>query len=246
MSQPPQHPGSGEQPGFPPPQGQPGPQGPPPGQPPGQQPGQPQQPGPYGPPPGQNPYGQNPYSQPPQPHPQQPLWQGHQAPQQHPQGWQQPQPVAPRKGRKGWLIALLVLLVVALLAGGILGVLALTNDDADSGLEVSDIEAGDCLRSSDFEGGEASVGGIERVDCDEAHDAEVFGVIDAGDGEDLTVLGTRCVEVAEEEEHPLASLQADDLEVRPLAAGDEPAEGDPVVCFVRHKDGETLTDQIFD
>lgn len=237
MSQPPQDPGSGEPPQ--PPYGPPNPYGPP-GQP--GQPGPHGQPGPYGPPPGPPPF------PPPGPPPwSQPVWQGHQAPLQAPQGSHHGPghgPAPTRRGGRKRLVALLVVLLLALLGGGIAAAVMLA-DDSERGLEVSDIEPGTCLRSDDLADAAETISGIEEVDCDEDHDAEVFDVLEAG-GDDLATLGTRCVESAEEMGHSLASLEVEGLEVRPLAAGDDLDEDDAVVCFIRNQDGDRLSAPVFE
>lgn len=238
MSNQPPYPGQPEQPGPPGPQGPP-PQGPPPGQPPFPPPA-----GPYGAPP------PNPYGQPPQgPYaPQtQPLWQGHQAPQQTPgqYGWQPyGAPHAAPKGNRTMLFVLLGLLVAALVAAGVVGAVLLAGD-SDSGTAVSDLSVGDCLTSKDLAQAKGSIGDIETVDCEEEHDAEVFATLDLESDEDLDAAGSRCVDEAADEGHPLEDLQGDDLEIRPLAAEVDPQEGDTVVCFIRNQDGDKLSGAIF-
>lgn len=230
-----------------PPYGQPGPYGPPP-----------QQPGPYGqPPPQPNPYGappqqqNNPYAQPRQPTPEQPVWQGHQAPQQHyppPQGWpgQPAYGAAPgkQKSGKGWLIALLVVLALALVAAVVVAALMLT-DDSEGGLAVENIESGYCLIGSGLGNADEEIRDIERVGCQDAHDAEVFATFELGSDEDLAAAGSRCVDEAAKAGKPLEDLAAEGLEIRPLVASDQPEEGDAVVCFIRDQDGRKLSGSEF-
>lgn len=218
-------------PGYPPPPppyAQPGPHG-----------GPPQQPGPYGAPP-----------QPQQPPPSQPLWQGHLAPQQYPpqQGWPgQPQygaaPAQP-KGRKGLLIGLLIVLALGLVATAVVTALILA-DNSDSGIEVKDISSGDCLVGSGLADADEEISDIEKVDCDDDHDAEVFATFELGNDQDLDAAGSQCVDEAAAAGRPLEDLEGDDLEIRPLVAGDEPEEGDKVVCFIRHPDGTKLSGSDF-
>jgi len=228
-----------------PPYGQPGPYGPPP-----QQPGPygpPQQPNPYGPPPQQN----NPYAQPRQPTPTQPVWQGHQAPQQQypPQhGWPgQPPYGAPpvkSKGRKGLLLGLLVVLALALMGAAVVAALLLTDDEG--ALAVEDISSGDCLVGSGLADADEEISDIEKVDCDDRHDAEVFATFELGSDQDLDAAGSQCVDEAADAGKPLEDLQTDDLEIRPLVASDSPEEGDKVVCFIRHRDGNKLSGSEFE
>lgn len=140
------------------------------------------------------------------------------------------------------------MLLLALVVGGVIGALALADDDEPGSVAVSDIEAGDCLHSPDLAEGAAEVGDIEKVDCDEAHHAEVFAVLefDEDQDEDLDGAGTRCVGAAEDEGRTLSDLETEDLEIRPLVASDAPEDGDPVVCFIRHQDGQELSDSEFE
>lgn len=225
-----------------------GPAGPPPGQqPPGPPPGQ--QPPPYAAPPTQGFPTQGPPTQgfPVQGQPPygQPTWQGHQAPLQGGPLATYPTPTKP-KGRKVWLVVLLSILALVMVAGVIFGLLFLADDDEPNGLAVDDLSSGDCLVSEGFEDGAAKVAGIETVDCDEAHDAEVFATFELEDGEDLEAAGSRCVDEADDQGRPFEDLDDAGLEIRPLVADNEPDAGDEVVCFIRHADGEKLSSPEFD
>lgn len=244
MSNQPPYPGSGEPPapqGPPqrPPYGQPAgpPQGPPPGTPGGPPPG---------PPPGHP--GQPPY---PPPGYTQPIWQGHQAPQQVPgqQAWQTRPYGAPGgapKSSKGLVIGLVAVLVLLLAGASVTAGLLLAGGNDNQGVAVSDLSEGDCLRSDDIAAVNEEINDIETTGCNGAHDAEVFAVLNLAQGEDLDAAGTRCVELAEEKGHSLTDLGADDLEIRPLVAGSDPQRGDEVVCFIRNKHGDILSEKIFE
>lgn len=196
---------------------------------------------PSGPPPGPAPY--NPYAQPPGPLPSQPVWQGHQAPQQVVPGT--PGDATASTGRRrAWLIAIAVVVLVALAGGAITAVVLTADEDAGSAVSVADIETGDCLVSDELADESASVSSIERVDCADEHDAEVFATLELGAGDDITDAGANCVTALADTEQSWAALDGAGLEVRPLVAGEE--EGDEVVCFIRHRDGQPLTGSEFE
>jgi hypothetical protein len=182
--------------------------------------------------------------------PTQPVWQGHQAPQQ--QYAQQPgwpglppygAPPVKQKSRKGLLIGLLTLLVLALVAAAI--VVALMVNDNGQGLAVKDISSGDCLTASGLAGADAQISEIKTVGCDKGHDAEVFATFELGSGQDLKAAGSQCVSEADSAGKPFADLAAAGLEIRPLVAKNPPDEGDEVVCFIRHRDGKKLSGSEF-
>ena len=217
MSNQPPYPGSGEPPA---PQGPPQrpPYGQPAGPPQGPPPGTPGGP-PPGPPPGHP--GQPPY---PPPGYTQPIWQGH----------------------KGLVIGLVAVLVLLLAGASVTAGLLLAGGNDNQGVAVSDLSEGDCLRSDDIAAVNEEINDIETTGCNGAHDAEVFAVLNLAQGEDLDAAGTRCVELAEEKGHSLTDLGADDLEIRPLVAGSDPQRGDEVVCFIRNKHGDILSEKIFE
>lgn len=171
------------------------------------------------------------------PPPDHPVWQGHRAPQQSAAGWQ-PQP--PRKSRTGLIVG--IVMAVLLLGGGAVtaGVLFLTGDDPDV-LAVSELEEGMCLSSSDLAGSSRQVDDLKETDCSGAHDAEVFAVLEAQDGESLGEAGMRC---AAELGDDFDALSEESVEVRPLAARSELAAGDRVVCFLRSENGAPLTEEL--
>jgi hypothetical protein len=136
-----------------------------------------------------------------------------------------------------------LLALVGLSAGVVVAVS--TGDAERPGSAVTDLRAGDCLVSIDLARGRPSVGRIRVVGCDEPHDAEVFATfaLTAGElaGFDIDAVGARCVDRLMDAGSSLAELQQQDLEVRPLVATADPQEGDTVVCFLRHVDGDRLS-----
>lgn len=200
---------------------------------------------PSGPPPGFPP------PPPPSSLPPQPAWQGHQAPQQ---GWGGYAAPPAKKSRRGLLVALLSVLVIALIAGAVvLAIWLVGRDDEASGLAVSDLEAGQCLTGDDLEGiasedfADQDITGLTDVDCDDDHDLEVFAIVELDeDGADgVAAAGEACVDEAEDAGRRQLDLADDDLEIRPLA-GPEPEEGDDVACFVRHQGGDRTSGSAFD
>lgn len=217
--------------------------------PPAQVPGLPTPPPGFAPPPGPPPGFPPP---PPSPLPPQPTWQGHQAPQQ---GWGGYAAPPPKKSRRGLLVALLSVLVIALIAGAVVLAIWLVgrDDDDPSGLAVSDLQPGQCLTGTDLEGiaseafADQEITGLAEVDCDEPHDLEVYAIVDLDeDGTDgVAAAGDTCVDEAEDAGRRQLDLADDDLEIRPLA-GPEPEAGDSVACFVRHQGGDRTTGSAFD
>ena len=141
------------------------------------------------------------------------MWQGHQAPQQGygPGGqppWQQG-PYAPGgqpKSKKKWLIPVIAIVAILLVVGGVFGILALTGDDASGGTAVDDLSEGQCLVSADIADASDSIGDIEKVDCGDDHDAEVFATFEVGSDEagsdfDLDAAGSTCVDEALRRRH---------------------------------------------
>lgn len=79
----------------------------------------------------------------------------------------------PVRGR-GVVIAAMVLSVLAVV--GWITVLAVVIADRatdDAGVDYSELEAGDCIQVPEGD----DIGALERLPCDEPHDAEVFGVL---------------------------------------------------------------------
>ena len=118
--------------------------------------------------------------------------------------------------------------------------------DSDSGIAVKDVSPGDCLVGSGLADADEEISDLERVDCSEDHDAEVFATFELGADQDLDAAGSQCVDEAADAGRELDDLEAADLEIRPLVASDSPDEGDEVVCFIRHPDGSTLSGSEFE
>jgi len=210
--------------------------------------GPPPAPGPTGPPPG---YGQprppqppyNPYAQPVGPEPTQPVWQGHQAPEQS--GPDAPgQPPTGTRRRRTWLIVVLMVLFLAVVGGAVTAAVLIAEDEEDPGIAVADIEAETCLNSDGLADVGETVDTIEEVGCEDEHDAEVFATLELAAEEDIAAAGDNCVGELDDVGQTWSALDAAGIEVRPLVAGED--EGDKVVCFIRHRDGEPLTGSEFD
>jgi hypothetical protein len=150
-----------------------------------------------------------------------------------------------QKSRKGWLIGLLVVLALALVGAAVVAALMLT-DESQGGVAVEDISPGVCLVGSGLADADEEISDIEQVNCDDEHDAEAFATFELGSDQDLDAAGSKCVDEATDAGRPLEDLAADDLEIRPLVASDQPEEGDMVVCFVRHQDGSKLSGSEFE
>ncbi|MCV7155234.1 septum formation family protein [Mycolicibacterium pyrenivorans] len=116
-------------------------------------------PPPYGPPPG----GGYP---PPPPQP----YQGGQ-----PGGF--PAPPPPKKKGKGWVIAALVL---AVLAAVVIGAVILLQAFGDGNVTATDVKVGDCL--AEIPGGD-QVARVQTIGCDQQHAGEVFAVLLMPDGD---------------------------------------------------------------
>lgn len=180
---------------------------------------------------------------------QQPLWLGHRAPQE-PSGPPWGPGAAggtPEEKRRIWPFLLLGLLALLGLSAGV--VVAFSTDGGDDApTPVAELRVGDCLVSTDLARGLPSVGGIEVVGCAEEHDAEVFATFELADEDiadfDVDTIGARCVDGLVDAGSSLARLQQEDIEVRPLVGTEQPEVGDPVVCFLRHTDGQRLSGSI--
>ena len=136
------------------------------------------------------------------------------------------------------------MLALALVGAAVVAALLLA-DNSDSGVAVDDISSGDCLVGSGLADADEEISDLEKVACDDDHDAEVFATFELGSDQDLAAAGSQCLDEAADAGRPLDDLEGDDLEIRPLVASDEPEEGDKVVCFIRHPDGSTLSGSEF-
>jgi hypothetical protein len=134
-----------------------------------------------------------------------------------------------------------VVLALALVGAAVVTALLIADDSDGGGTAVEDISPGDCLVGSGLADAEQKISGLETVGCDADHDAEVFATFELGADQDLDAAGSQCVDEAADAGRTLQDLQEADLEIRPLVASESPAEGDRVVCFIRHPDGSALS-----
>lgn len=168
----------------------------------------------------------------------QPTWRGHRAPVEdadHTAG------TSTRRSRASLVLGLL--LAFAVVAGCAVLTGRLLHRDPP---KLPPIVAGTCLTSRDLATGSSSLRELQAVACTQAHDAEVFALRTMGAGETLEGVGDRCLDAATDLGVGSPELTARRLEVRPLALTDAtPTLGDPVACFVSHRDGTPLRGAVF-
>jgi hypothetical protein len=132
------------------------------------------------------------------------------------------------------------------LAAVIAGVVAAVRNAApNEPARLPKIAVGTCLTSPDLAKATAGVTSLDAVPCAQAHDGEVFALLQLGPGESLDAATTRCGDAASDRHVDLRHLLSRGLEVRPLALDGAPAPGDTVACFVRRIDGAPKRGAIF-
>lgn len=163
---------------------------------------------------------------------QQPTWRGHRAPVEGAAG---SGPARTSRRSRVWSVALLALIALAAVIAGV--VAAVQNSSPNGPARLPKIAVDTCLTSPELAQASPGVTTLNAVPCSEAHDGEVFALIELGPNETLGAATSRCAAAAGARNFDLRQLLSRGLEVRPLALDGTPAPGDTVACFVRRIDG---------